>query len=157
MKKNHFPLFLPSQGKNVLVVGGGTVASRRVKSLLPFQFFITVVSLSVSKELEEYGDSGLIEIHLREPMEEDFQGLFFSLLATDKPSVNEYWGAYAKSRGILTNQAHDKFLCDFYFPALVEGDDFVLGLVGDGSSHKKVKELRGVVESALKGGEGEKA
>lgn len=151
MKQNHFPLFLPSEGRRVLVVGGGKIATRRVQALLQFQFSIQVITLTVTPLLEELGQSGFIHIHLREPKEEDFRDIFFCLLATDKPTVNEYWGSYAKSQGILTNQAHDKSLCDFYFPAFIHGEDFVMGLVGDGSSHKKVKELRERIESALDG------
>lgn len=149
MKHTHFPLFLPSMEKKVLLVGGGNIGTRRVETLLQFQFHVKVVSLKASATLEKLALEGAIELCIREPVPEDFSDIFLCLLATNHPSVNEHWGSYAKEKGILCNQAHDKSLCDFYFPAVVERDGIVLGLVGDGSSHKRVKEVRQILDSRL--------
>lgn len=52
METHFFPLFVDLSKKEILVVGGGHVAQRRVQSLLPFARHITVVSPSVTKILE---------------------------------------------------------------------------------------------------------
>ena len=37
--KRYFPLYVDLSDKNVVVVGGGTIATRRVKALLLFTIF----------------------------------------------------------------------------------------------------------------------
>ena len=44
MENRVFPVFVPSDGKKVIVFGGGKIASRRVRSLMEFDFDVTVVS-----------------------------------------------------------------------------------------------------------------
>ena len=49
----YFPLFVDLEGRQVLVVGGGKIAMRRVRTLLEFGCEITVVSPEVCEELRE--------------------------------------------------------------------------------------------------------
>ena len=49
----YFPLFVDLEGRQVLVVGGGKIAVRRVRTLLEFGCQITVVSPEVCEELRE--------------------------------------------------------------------------------------------------------
>lgn len=49
----YFPLFVDLEGRQVLVVGGGKIAVRRVRTLLEFGCEITVVSPEVCEELRE--------------------------------------------------------------------------------------------------------
>lgn len=150
MKHSHFPLFLPTQGKTVLVVGGGNIATRRVTTLLSFQFDIIVVSLTASDTLITYQQEEKISLFLRTATNTDFSGIDFCLLCTNQPKVNEFWGSYCKSLGILSNQCHDKSLCDFYFPAIVTEEEQVIALTGNGNSHKKVANLKKILEKEKK-------
>lgn len=58
-----FPLFVDVNNKNILVVGGGNVATRRVKTLLEFNCNITVVSLLVSDYILQQARSSRIHCH----------------------------------------------------------------------------------------------
>lgn len=49
----YFPMFVDLAGKHVLVVGGGVIAARRIRTLLEFGCEITVVSLEVCGDLRE--------------------------------------------------------------------------------------------------------
>lgn len=54
MKNNaFFPLFVDISEKKIVVIGGGAIATRRVKTLLPFAPQIVVVAPEVTGELEE--------------------------------------------------------------------------------------------------------
>lgn len=148
-KQSHFPLFVPCDGKKVLVLGGGTVATRRVETLLGFDFKIQVISLWVSSSIRQWWNEGALTLEEREMLEGDLEGVYLCLLCTDDPKINEYWGEKAKKRGILTSQAQDKSLCDFYFPAVVVHEEGVIGITGNGHDHKKVKDLRKKMELFL--------
>lgn len=146
MKHSHFPFFLPCRNKTFLVVGGGTIATRRILSLTAFDFNIKVVTLTATPTLHQQAEAEKISLFLREVEETDWNQVDFCLLCTDKPEINETLGAEAKKRGILCNQCHNKNLSDFYFPAIVETQDMTIGLVGDGTQHKKVAHLRKILE-----------
>lgn len=49
----YFPMFVDLAGKHVLVVGGGVIAARRIRTLLEFGCEITVVSLEMCGDLRE--------------------------------------------------------------------------------------------------------
>lgn len=48
-----FPLFVDISEKKIVVIGGGAIATRRVKTLLSFEPQIVVVAPEVTGELEE--------------------------------------------------------------------------------------------------------
>ena len=58
--RTYFPLFVNLDGVSVLVVGGGTVAERRIRSLLDFGAGITVLSPTLTAGLEQLMRDGRI-------------------------------------------------------------------------------------------------
>ena len=76
----YFPLFIDLNQKQGLVVGGGPVAARKIRTLLPYGPHLTVCAPSVLPELETL--SGLTL--RREPFSPALlEGAFFVLAATD--------------------------------------------------------------------------
>ena len=61
-------------------------------------------------------------------------------------------GREARRLGIFFNRADNPSDCDFFFPAVCEGDGMVAGLVGDGTDHGKTartaKKIRKILENA---------
>ena len=51
--KNYFPMFIDLSDKNVLVVGGGKIAYRRILALLQFTRNINVVTAQPGPEIQE--------------------------------------------------------------------------------------------------------
>ena len=49
----YFPFFIELEGKECLVVGGGDVAFRKIRELLPFGVNITVVSLEICESIRD--------------------------------------------------------------------------------------------------------
>ncbi|KIR02788.1 hypothetical protein P261_01603 [Lachnospiraceae bacterium TWA4] len=52
MNETYFPIFVPMKGKKVIIYGGGTIAMRRVKTLLDFKADITVIAPTIIEKLE---------------------------------------------------------------------------------------------------------
>ena len=50
---SYFPLFVDLKDKNILIVGGGNVAFRKIVKLLPFEAKITIVSPKICSEIAE--------------------------------------------------------------------------------------------------------
>lgn len=152
MDRSYFPLFVDISGKKTLVVGGGRIAWRRIKTLLSFTPDIWVVAPEVAEELEVLAEEGRIHwiqgtyvpgIH------EELPQIQMALAATDDPACNEAVARECRARGILVNVAHKKELCDFFFPAVVKRGELVAGICASGASHRKARKAREAVEQAL--------
>lgn len=147
---SQFPLFISLTDKNILVVGGGNIATRRVKTLLLFTDNIRVIAPKISDEIME--NSNNIEIIQRKFKEEDIEGKHMVLATTDNRDLNRKIAEICKDKNIMVNVCDDKSLCDFYFPAIFTDGDIIGGLVSNkGENHKLVKEKAQEIRKLLKG------
>ena len=111
-----FPLFVDISEKKIVVIGGGTIATRRVKTLLPFEPQIVVVAPEVTGELEELEKEEKITIFHRKYQREDIYDAWMVLAATNDPELNNGIYSVAKCLGALVNVASNQGKCDFHFP-----------------------------------------
>ncbi len=125
-----FPLFVNLQGKEVVVIGGGTVGRRRAQKLIAFGAQVTVVDPKATPI------EGATMVH-RQYAPEDVQTAFLVVAATDDKGVNHQIAIQAKAVGALVNVADDPGLCDVFFPAICQSETMVAGVVGDGTDHHK--------------------
>lgn len=60
-ERTHFPLFIDTEDKAALVIGGGNVAERRVMTLAEFGFAITVLSKDLTETLGRMVEGGAMK------------------------------------------------------------------------------------------------
>ncbi len=101
----YFPLSLDVARKPVTVVGGGSIAERRVEALLECEAVITVISPAVSETLGALADEAKITLHQRQYRSGDACGALMVFAATDDSGVNQLVSADAGGNGILVNFA----------------------------------------------------
>jgi precorrin-2 dehydrogenase/sirohydrochlorin ferrochelatase/precorrin-6A/cobalt-precorrin-6A reductase len=146
---NYFPMFVDMRGKRVLVVGGGKIAERRIETLLKFDCEITVVAPKVSDKLQAFCCDNRLKIRSGRYSQTDLDGVDVALAVTNDREVNRRIGLEAKASGIPVSVADAQEECTFYFPAVVEHGDIVLGLSSQGRSHRGVsafaKKLRWIL------------
>lgn len=150
MNKPYFPLFVDISQKEILVVGGGRVAERRVRTLLSFAEHIKVVSPKLTEELHGFVKCGQIIWVQKTYSYEMLDGAYMVLAATDDAACNEQIVKDCRSRGILVNTSHRKELCDFYFPAVAARGNVAVGITASGLSHRQARETREKIEKVLK-------
>lgn len=152
-----FPLFVDIRGKSVVAVGGGRIASRRVKTLLNGEFgaVVKVISPEISEEmkimLSQRGEEELCWIKASYD-EKYLEGAHMVLACTSDDGVNRQIYDDCHRLGIMVNNASDKSLCDFHFPGVIIEDDAVIAFNGGGRDHRKVKLLRQRLEEWLSTG-----
>lgn len=141
-----FPLFLNLENRDILVVGSGKIATRRIKSLLRAKCNITVVSISdLEKEL-----TGQVTFIKDIFSKRYVSGKFLVLGATDSKDVNYEIYRTCRAENILVNICDDPSLCDFYFPAIFENDDIIGGVTSkNGNKHSLVKEVASKIRGVL--------
>ncbi len=132
-----FPLFVDLRGKKIVVIGGGTIATRRITTLIPFGGDILCVAPEISEEIKELGVKVLLERYTKTHLE----GAFLVVAATNNRGVNSEIATYCKANEINHSICDAKEECSFFFPAICEKDGVIIGICGDGSDHKNTKKV----------------
>lgn len=153
--KRYFPMFVDLSDKNIVVVGGGNIATRRVKTLLSFTRNITVVAPQMTMELLEMGKAGQVHTEIRPVKRSDFERAYMVIAATNDWKLNDDIYRACKEEGVYVNVASDKEKCDFYFPGVIMQDELVVGITASGLDHKKAKRMREEIERVLEKTAGE--
>lgn len=138
----YLPIFLDVTTRPCLVVGGGGVAQRKVESLLEAGASVTVVSPSLTPELERYLRQGTIR-HLARPYAEgDMTGAALVYCATGDPALGRALHAEALGLGIPINVADLPELCTFIVPAVVHRGRLGIAVSTSGTSPAMAKRIR---------------
>ena len=138
-----FPLFLDLTGKTVVIVGGGTIAARRIGTLRRFGARIVVIAPTLKARPD-----GLTWLQ-RTYAPGDLDGALLAIAATDDRAVNRQVGVDARRAGIPVSVADCEAECTFYFPAICTGQDLVAGLVSTGKDHHKTAQAARAVRKTL--------
>lgn len=142
----YYPVNLDILGRRCLVVGGGGVGHRKVKTLLACGANVTVVSPAVVSELQALADAGNIIWHARGYLTPDLAGMFLVIGATDDERLNAQISADAMDRNMLCNIADRPAACNFILPSIVHRGDLVLTVSTSGKSPAFAKQLRKELE-----------
>lgn len=149
VSRNWFPMFLNIKGSNILVVGGGQIAMRRVETLKKFTGNVAIVAPTICEELKQLKDLPNFAVIEKSFEPEDLDDADMVIAATDRHDLNEKIGKLAKEKGIVVNVSSKKELCDFYFPGVVTKGNVTVGITAQGSDHKLAKEVTEKIKNAL--------
>lgn len=126
-----FPFYSDIENRNVLIIGGQTVALAKAKKMLEFGARVKVVSTTICEELKSLP----IEIVCRQYVDADItEDTDIVISACADAGLNEHIFELCRNRKIPLNVVDDKRLCTFIFPAIVKREDLVIGISTSGSS-----------------------
>jgi precorrin-2 dehydrogenase / sirohydrochlorin ferrochelatase len=137
-----YPIVLDLDGVAVLVVGGGTVALRKIQGLLAARADITVVAPIVADAIRALP----VRLTARAYEPGDLDGVRLVITAADDAAVN---AAVAKLGGILVNSADDPVNCTFTLPAVARDGVVTVAVSTGGASPALASHLRGEIERFL--------
>ncbi len=143
----YYPVHLDINNRNCLVVGGGSVGTRKVKTLLDCGARVTVASPEISQQLRELAASGNITLAERSYQSEDLNGVFLVIGATDDEKLNQQISRDADRLNTLCNIADRPEVCNFILPSIVQRDDLVITISTSGKSPALAKKLRQALEN----------
>jgi precorrin-2 dehydrogenase / sirohydrochlorin ferrochelatase len=141
-----FPMFVKLEGRQVLVVGAGSVGEAKIESLLATEASVRVVAPKATPRVREWAHEGLIKWEAREYRPADFAGMFLVIAATGSPALHDEIYAEARSRGVLCNVVDEPGRCDFYFPAVVRRGELQIAISTGGLSPALAQRLRKELE-----------
>lgn len=145
-----FPIFVEIEGKNVLVVGGGTVAQRKIEKLIPFKPKIEVVAKSINEDIKrltkDYKD---IILNERTFDFSDLENRDVVIVAVDDLALQKEIYEECVKRKIPVNSVDSPDYCSFIFPALVVKGDLVIGISTSGTVPGLSAKVRKHIEKCL--------
>lgn len=155
MENKFFPVSINLTNKNILVIGAGKIAFRKVETLLKQNCNIKVIT----KTLEEQKFNNLLKdkkIILeaeREFREDDLNDIFLVVAATSDEKVNKHISELCISKNILVNNISSKTDMNLRFTSIYETDDFQIAVSTKEGNPKKAVEIRNIISNYFKRGE----
>lgn len=140
-----YPANLILAGEPCLVVGGGSVASRKVEGLLVCEARVHVIAEKVGTELR----ATAVPVDERRYRRGDVAGFRLVLAATNDAAVNHAVYEDARAAGIWVNTADDPAACTFTLPSVVRRGPIMVTISTGGYSPALAAWLRSRVEEEL--------
>ena len=131
----YFPMFVDLTDANCLVVGGGSVALRKVNVLLDFGAKVHVIAKEISVDLaalSEETDHLLLEQREFTPF--DLQDRKLVIVATSDNELNGQIYMMCSEEGIPVNVVDDQEKCSFIFPSYIKEQNLVGAFSSGGNS-----------------------
>ncbi|NNF17571.1 MAG: uroporphyrinogen-III C-methyltransferase [Gammaproteobacteria bacterium] len=146
---DYFPLFADLHNRDVLVVGGGAVAERKVRLLLKAHAHVTIIAPRLSTTMKSWAEGGQVEWLRRKFDDDDMTPYVLVYAATDDGSVNQRVYTVATAAGKLVNTVDQKDLCTFISPAIVDRSPVIVAISTGGASPVLARRLRSMLEIQL--------
>ncbi|MGH7295611.1 MAG: precorrin-2 dehydrogenase/sirohydrochlorin ferrochelatase family protein [Polyangiaceae bacterium] len=145
------PLFLKLEGRDVLVVGAGAVAERKVASLVEAGARVRVVAPSATEAVRQLAADGTIAWQARPFEETDVGDAWLVFAATSDAAIQGRVGDAAAARRIFCVAVDDPPNASAYSGAVVSRPPFLVAISSSGAAPALTKLLREVVEHVLPG------
>ena len=144
---NPYPVGLDLEGRRVVVIGGGSVAQRRVPVLLEAGAVVHLISPEVTPTLQGLIDAGRVWWEPREYRTGDLEGAWYAVAATRNSLVNARVAAEAEQYRTFCVRSDAVTSGTAVTPAVVRrGQMLVSVLTGD---RDRTAEARDIVAKAL--------
>lgn len=138
----YLPVGLNIQGRKCVVIGGGTVGTRKVRNLLQAGASVVLVSPRATDELVELAAAGEI-LWARETYRlSHLHGAFLAVAATDRRELNEQVGRGARESGIMVCDASSAERSEVIFGALHQEEGVTVAVFTDGRDPSRARTVR---------------
>jgi siroheme synthase, N-terminal domain len=144
-----YPAFLQLRDRKVVVVGGGTVAERKVRSLLSAGAQVHVMSPTLSPTLKQWSNASWIT-WIPSPFAPDaLENAWLVIAATDDERINERVKNEAEYRHVWVNVVDDPALSAFHVPAVIDRSPIAIAISSGGYAPVIARRLREHIESLV--------
>jgi len=146
-----YPLGLKLDGRRVLVVGGGAVATRRVPALLAAGADVVLVSPHLTPALRAHADAGRIAWRARRFAPSDVDGAWLVQVAVNDPAAAAEVSTAAEERRVFCVRADDRHAATAWTPAVTRHGPVTVGVLGGGDPRRAVA-VRDAIRDLLAAG-----
>ncbi|MBC2643794.1 MULTISPECIES: uroporphyrinogen-III C-methyltransferase [unclassified Rhodococcus (in: high G+C Gram-positive bacteria)] len=137
--------------RRVVVVGGGTVAQRRLGLLIASGARVHLISRAVTPAVEGMATAGQITVELREYRDGDLADAWYAIACTDEPDTNAAIVAEAERRRVFCVRADNARYGTAVTPASASYDGMSIGVLA-GGDHRRSAAVRTALVEGLQSG-----
>ena len=141
MANKFFPVSIDLNNKNILVIGAGKIALRKVETLMSYNCNILVITKDILEEkFLELEKNNKIKILKNQEFEEKFlENIFLVVVATDNEVLNKNISQLCMNKNILVNNITSKDDMNVRFASIYEKDDIQIAISANGNPKKAVE------------------
>lgn len=147
-----YPVGLRLSGRRVVVLGGGSVAQRRLPALIAAGADVQLVSPSVTPSVEAMADSGEITWHRRPYAPGDLADTWYALIATSDDAANTAASAEGEANRVWCVRSDDATAATAWTPATGHSDGVTVAVLGDSPDPRRTAAIRDTVVEGLRDG-----
>lgn len=147
------PISINLEDKSILVVGGGKVALRKIKTLLKFDIPIIVISPTIvdglkillyDYNIDNHSINNKLKIYNRKFSFDDLELFNIGLVITTTNDIvlNQSILDFCKSKGILCNSATNTQDNGYIFPSILKDGDISIAINTNGKSPYISRKIR---------------
>jgi uroporphyrin-III C-methyltransferase/precorrin-2 dehydrogenase/sirohydrochlorin ferrochelatase len=151
MTENAYLVGLRLTGKKVVVVGGGTVAQRRLGLLVANGAEVHVITRASTPAVEAFAKDSGITLTLRDFRDGDLEDAWYAIAATDDPAVNAAVVDEAERRHIFCVRADVARDGTAVTPASFDYEGLSVGVLA-GGEHRRSAAIRSAIHEAFQRG-----
>jgi precorrin-2 dehydrogenase / sirohydrochlorin ferrochelatase len=140
------PIMMDFQNKEVVIVGGGEVAKKRLQLLANTGAHITVVSPDLLPELQALRERKVFTWKNKEFQAEDVSNAKVVIIATNNPAVNQYVRESAPKTAFV-NHTENAERGNFIFPASLQRGKLTVSISTGGASPYLASNIKNQFES----------
>jgi uroporphyrin-III C-methyltransferase/precorrin-2 dehydrogenase/sirohydrochlorin ferrochelatase len=144
-----YPIFLDLDDRDVLVVGAGEIASRKISDLVAAGARVRVVAPKAHVVVEELAHENKIVIERRVFEEKDVEGAWFVVAATGNPNIESSVFSAAESRRIFVLAVDDLAHASAASGSVIRRHPFIVSISSSAEVPAMTRLLREVLERVL--------
>ena len=145
----YYPIFMDMEGADVLVVGGGAVAHRKIEALLECGARVRVVGRKLHPGLERLLAGGRLRLIGAEFRPSHLDGARLVIAATDDREANRRVSLAARERNLPVNAVDQPADCTFIVPAVVRRGPLTIAVSTSGNSPALASRIRRQIETSF--------
>ncbi|GHG20509.1 uroporphyrinogen-III C-methyltransferase [Streptomyces filamentosus] len=146
-----YPVGLRLAGRRVVVLGGGTVAQRRLPALIAAGADLTLISPSATPSVEAMAEAGEITWIRRRYEDGDLADAWYALVATTDPAANAAASAEAERSRVWCVRSDDAEAATAWTPATGRGDGVTVAVL-TGHDPRRSAAVRDAILEGLRDG-----
>lgn len=141
MADKFFPVSINLNNKNVLIIGAGKIALRKVEILLNYNCNITIITKDILEEkFLDLEKENKIKIFKNQKFEEKFlENIFLVITATDNEILNKEISQLCMDKNILVNNITSKDDMNVRFASIYEKNDIQIAISANGNPKKAIE------------------
>ncbi|MEM6277191.1 MAG: siroheme synthase CysG [Pseudomonadota bacterium] len=150
----HFPVYLDTQGRRIVVSGAGECAVAKLRLLLKTEAEVHVFASEADEIVEAWAQAGRLILHRRDLTVGDLASAILLYAANDDEDLDLPIAALGKAAGVKTLVVDNLDASDFITPAIVDRDPVTVAIGTEGAAPVLARKIKAQVEEMLPQGTG---